>query len=442
MLPNILFYFTDQQRFDTLGCNGQTLNVTPNIDRFASEGVNFTQAFTPQPVCGPARACIQTGLYPTETGCHVNARALPVDQETIAKRLHSAGYQTAYVGKWHLASDDPENQHFETSAVPLSRRGGYNDYWYAADVLEFTSHGYDGYVFDQNNNKVAFKGYRTDCITDYALDFLQNYNSPQPFFLFLSHIEPHHQNDHHNFEGPNGSQELFSKYDKPADLAYGAGDWETYMPDYLGCCNALDRNFGRIVETLKARGLYEQTLIIYASDHGCHFRTINECNPGGFDDYKRNSFENTIHIPLIIRGPGFEKGKKEDKLVSLIDLPATILTAAGLDLSNNIHGQPLQEIYRDDSWENAVYIQISESFLGRALRTDRYKYVIHAPEKHPVIDAASSFYEEKYLFDLIADPLEQRNLIDDPAYHSIKEELKVKLLHFASDSGEHIIEIK
>ncbi len=103
--PNIVFLFSDQQRFDTLGVNGQPLDVTPYLDELAFEGVNFEQAYTPQPVCGPARSCLQSGLFATETGCFVNGISLPVEQKTIAKSLNEAGYETAYVGKWHLATD-------------------------------------------------------------------------------------------------------------------------------------------------------------------------------------------------------------------------------------------------------------------------------------------------------------------------------------------------
>ena len=153
--PNIVFYFADQQRWDTLGCYGQKLDVTPNLDKLAAQGVRFENAFTCQPVCGPARACLQSGRYPTQIGCHRNAQALPENITTLADCFSQAGYETAYVGKWHLASNrssytapvDQEN--YETRAIPEERRGGYKDFWMAADVLEATSHGYDGYVFDK-----------------------------------------------------------------------------------------------------------------------------------------------------------------------------------------------------------------------------------------------------------------------------------------------------
>lgn len=439
---NIVVFLSDQQRYDTLGVNGQPLDITPNIDAVAKEGVNFTNCFTCQPVCGPARSCLQTGLYPTQTGCYTNRIPLPLNQKTIAVYMREAGYNVAYVGKWHLASDKGEND-YRTIAVPMERRGGYNDYWMVADMLEFTSHGYGGFVYDKYGNKVEFSGYRCDCLTDYAINYINYYNDDKPFFLFISHIEPHHQNDHFNYEGPEGSKEKYKNFVPPADLEKGKGDWEEFYPDYLGCCNSLDYNFGRVVNALKARGFYDNTTIVYTSDHGNHFRTLaSEKNPnGGTDDYKRNSFENTIHIPLVIKGKGFEGGKTEDKLVSLIDIPKTLMTVAGCDIGDDIQGDALQDIFDNPKWKDDVYIQISESFLGRAVRTDRYKYTIHAPHKHPWNDMLSDVYEEKYLFDLKNDPLEKNNLVDDPAYATIREDLKKRLEAYAKKAGEGEFEI-
>ena len=157
--PNIVFYFSDQQRWDTLGCYGQRLDVTPNLDALAAGGTRYENAFTCQPVCGPARACLQTGRYATEIGCEINGFALPFGRvKTLAQCFNEAGYATGYVGKWHLATDRLAGIDYEQSAIPAERRGGYKDYWMAADVLEFTSHGYNGYVYNADNERVPFMG--------------------------------------------------------------------------------------------------------------------------------------------------------------------------------------------------------------------------------------------------------------------------------------------
>ncbi|MGL4914582.1 MAG: sulfatase-like hydrolase/transferase [Romboutsia sp.] len=122
MKPNIIVFFSDQQRYDTVGAYGQQLNITPNLDKMAEEGVKFENAFTCQPVCGPARSCMQTGKYATQTNCFVNDIGLKEDEQTIAKILSNQGYETAYIGKWHLASTRNESN-YSTSPVPLEKRG-------------------------------------------------------------------------------------------------------------------------------------------------------------------------------------------------------------------------------------------------------------------------------------------------------------------------------
>lgn len=187
---------------------------------------------------------------------------------------------------------------------------------------------------------------------------------------------------------------------------------------------------------LKEQGIYENTLIIYTSDHGCHFKTMKKyINPFGADDYKRSPDENSIHIPLVMRGPGFLGGVMEVKLVSLLDLPKTILSLAKVD-SDFMQGRDLQTIFTDDEWENEVYIQISESMVGRALRTERYKYVIHAPHKKLFEDFGSDYYVEGWLYDLKKDPLEKHNLIDDLDYEEVKKVLREKIMKHGNRAHE------
>ena len=223
---NIIFYFSDQQRWDTVN-----EEVTPNLCRLAREGVKFENNFTCQPVCGPARACLQSGLYATQNGCYFNGIALPRDIAPLARYFNNAGYQTAYIGKWHLASDRLPGigVHCESKPVPKDRQGEYQ-YWRAADVLEFTSHGYDGYVFDGDGNKIDFKGYRADCINDFALEYLDKRDKSKPFFMFVSQLEPHHQNDHGKYEGYKPTVEKFKSYPLPDDLTFLKGDYREMYP--------------------------------------------------------------------------------------------------------------------------------------------------------------------------------------------------------------------
>ncbi len=418
--PNIIFYFSDQQRWDTV-----TPDLTPNLEKLASEGVKFTNSFTCQPVCGPARACLQTGVYATQNKCYWNGIPLPEDTKPLAEYFNEAGYDTAYIGKWHLASDRLPGigLHCESTAVPKNKQGGYK-YWRAADVLEFTSHGYDGYVFDGDGNKIDFTGYRADCINDFALEYLDNRDKDKPFFMFVSQLEPHHQNDRHCYEGPKETVDNYKDYPIPDDLTFMKGDYKESYPDYIAAINRLDENIGRLVQKLKDIGEYENTVIVYTSDHGSHFKTRNL-------EYKRSCHDSCTHTPLIVFGGGFDGGKLDERLVSLIDLPPTLLKAAGIEIPESYEGNPLQE----ETERDHVFIQISESQVGRAIRTKRYKYSVKAVgmgyTRH-----SSLVYHEDFLYDLEKDPIEKYNLVKDPAYKKVRAELKKMLIKQMVEVGE------
>lgn len=414
---NIIFYFSDQQRWDTVN-----ETVTPNLCGLAEEGVLFENNFTCQPVCGPARACLQTGVYATQCGCYWNGIPLPENITPLAHYFNEAGYDTAYIGKWHLASDRLPGVgfHCERTAVPKEKQGEYN-YWRAADVLEFTSHGYDGYVFDGDGNQIDFTGYRADCINDFALEYLDNRDTEKPFFLFISQLEPHHQNDHHTYEGYKETVEKYKDYPLPDDLTFLKGDYEAMYPDYISAINRLDYNVGRLVQKLKDLGIYDDTVILYTSDHGSHFKTRNP-------EYKRTCHESASHTPLIIKGGGFEGGRKETRLSSLIDIPPTLLSLAGIEIPETYMGVDLTaQIDHPEQKRDCVFMQISESQCGRAIRTDRYKYAIRSAGATGYVHHSAKVYFEDYLYDLDKDPIEKYNLIKDPRYKEVRRELKQML---------------
>ena len=439
MRKNIIVVFSDQQRADTCGCYGQKLDVTPNLDRIARDGVLFRKAFSMQRVGGPARAALQTGLYPTETMCFRNGIALPRDSRTLAQAFNENGYETAYVGKWHLATtqrfaDERRPQsNYAREPVPPAFRGGYRDFWLASDVLEFTSHSYDGHMFDGDGNRREFPEgrYRVEAQTDWVLDYLENRDSDRPFFLFNSYIEPHHQNDHDCYEGPHGSKERFADYEVPGDLVGTEGDWRENYPDYLGCCHSLDENLGRIRAKLEELGIADDTVIVYTSDHGSHFRTRN-------GEYKRSCHEASIRIPMVVCGPGFEGGREVDELVSLMDLPNTILRMAGIAPWDGVQGNDMSGLLDGSArdWPREVFFQISESHVGRGIRTDKWKYAVAAPGKSGSSDAFADVYKEAFLYDLEADPHERSNLVGVPALTDVRAELRQRLLRRMAEANE------
>ncbi len=189
--PNILFLYTDQQHWDTIDAYGEPIfpGLTPNLDRLASEGVLFRHAFTNQPVCGPARACLQTGRYATETGCYTNDVALPTDEKTMAHYLSAGGYEVGYMGKLHLASqytygvwpekgygpadeylNTPDTRNLLDAPMPPEFRCGYRDFWLATDSLEYSTRPYHGHMYDGDGNKREYHDhYRVDAQTDWLI---------------------------------------------------------------------------------------------------------------------------------------------------------------------------------------------------------------------------------------------------------------------------------
>ncbi len=424
--PNIVFVFSDQQRWDTLGCYGQELPVSPVLDSLASNGVRFENAFTPQPVCTPARAVVQTGKYASQCGVYWNGLALPQNEKTLAHYLKAAGYNLGYVGKWHLATHkDAEGGNEER--IPVEMRGGYDGYWFGADAPEETSRGYGGYIYNEKMEKVDLKGYRVDAMTDFGLDFIRMQDVKKPFFLFMSYLEPHHQNDTDRVEGPAGSKEKFAKFAAPADLAKSdeKGNWRENYPDYLGACSSIDSNVGRIIDELKSRGLYENTIIVYTSDHGCHFKTRNA-------KYKQTPHESSIRIPLIISGPGFTGGKTVRGMASLIDIAPTLLAAAGVSKPSCMPGYGLQGFAGNGTGipREEIFIQFSGVNQGRAIRTEKWKYAVGNTGREKRKDPFFTEYDEQFLYDLEKDPGELKNLAREPAYADVRKELSVKLLKY------------
>ncbi len=435
MRPNIVLYFTDQQRADTCGCYGQPLDITFHLNQLAREGVQFDWAMSPQPVCGPFRAMLQTGQWPTTTGCFRNNVMLPQGIPTLAQYMQQAGYETAYIGKWHLASDGGLEQKplidHTTRAVPAAYRGGYEGYWMASDVLEFTSDGYQGFVFDKEDKRQDFVGYRPDCITDFALDFFPQRDQSKPFFMTISHIEPHHQNDAGHYQGPEGAKERFKDFTLPGDLDLPYGDARQEYPDYLGACHSLDENLGRLIARLKAEGLYDNTVIFFFSDHGAHFRTRNrDGHLQGFDDYKRSCHDAALHVPLVIAGGPYTGGKRVRDIVSTASLPKSILALAGVDIGQDMIGEDLLQVALglNPLRDNEAFSQISESRVGRSLRTPLYTYAVYAPGINGGEKASSEHYVDDFLYDLRDDPHQQHNLINNPLYQDEKLQLRQRLL--------------
>ena len=418
--PNVVVVFTDQQRWDSVGLHGNPLDLTPNLDRMARRGTHVPNAFTAQPVCAPTRACLQTGLYPTTSGIYRNHLRLSARIPTLAHHFGGAGYQTGYIGKWHLTDRDP---------VPLEERGGYQS-WLAANVLEFCSDAYSTTLYDEQNQAVQLPGYRADALGDAAIRFVDAHQH-EPFYLFLSFLEPHHQNHLDSYPAPDGYAERYAGRWTPPDLAALGGSSAQHLAGYWGMVKRLDEVLGRLLDALKSLELLDDTIVAFTSDHGCHFKTRNS-------EYKRSCHDASIRVPLALQGPGFDGGGEIADLVSLIDLPPTFLDAAGLPVPSEMQGRSFLPLTRGEraGWPDDVFVQISESQVGRALRTKRWKYSVSAPDRDAWNDAGSDRYVEEFLYDLEADPTELTNLIGLPAFDDVATDLRARLVRRMVAAGE------
>jgi arylsulfatase A-like enzyme len=434
--PNVVVFFTDQQRWDCSSLHGNPLDLMLNFDRVAQRATHLANSFTCQPVCGPARSCLQTGRYATQTGVWKNGFGLKKDAVTLADCFNQAGYHTGYIGKWHLAGISHEPG--VGGIVPRECRAGYQE-WLGVEALEFSRDEYHAVLYDNDNREHQLPGYRVDALADAGIRF-QDRHKDQPFFLMMSFIEPHHQNDRDDYPAPEGYRERYAGRWVPPDLAAlpawsttqnqkDAADYrcvggttQRHLGGYYGMVKRLDEAFGRVLDALTSLGLEQDTIVLFTSDHGSHFKTRNA-------EYKRSCHEASVHVPTLLAGPGFEGGGRRAELISLVDLPPTLLDACGLPVPETMEGRSILPLLRGRGrdWPDDVFIQISESQTGRAVRTHRWKYSVSSADTSA---AAADTYKEEFLYDLHYDPYELCNLIHAQSHAKVREVMRQRLLKY------------
>ena len=456
--PNVLIIFSDQQRWDTLGVNGSPMDLTPNLDALARRGTRFLLPITNQPVSAPARACLLTGKYATTHGVWKNGAGHIAGQQTLATTLAGAGYATGYVGKWHLAP--PGNGPGHTEA---EYRGGFTDFWEAANLLEFTSQPFETVLFDHDGKEVRPPGYRVDAMTDRTIAALRQLkDTGKPFFQMVSFLEPHHQNDVDRYVPPEGYEAQYANPFVPQDLRPLPGNWVQQLPGYYGCVRSLDENVGRLLNALEEMGERENTIVVYTADHGCHFRTRNT-------EYKRSCHDASLRIPLVIAGPGFDARQIVPEPVGLVDLMPTLLDACGVAAPDEVQGRSYLPLVRREAaaiedWQDETFVQISESGTARAIRSERCTYCAAAPAGHGASHAptgpqalpsnltpggparvtgspGSDTYTETHLYDNYADPFQHTNLLGRVHYREVAARLRERLLERMTVVGEAAPEI-
>jgi arylsulfatase A-like enzyme len=430
--PNIILYLADQFRWDFVGANRLNCSTkTPNLDAMAERGTLFTHAVTNQPVCSPSRSVMLTGRYATETGVWHNSLPINPSLPTLAGELRNAGYTANLLGKWHLAP--PADAGGGPGYVKPEFRSGFLDMWEGANEFEFTTHPYEGTIYDRDGKAITFKDeFRVDFVTDRAEKFLRQPHD-KPFLLYISQLEPHFQNDAKRFIAPKGVAERFQDSFVPPDLRPFPGNWQSQLPDYYGCCESIDISVGRVRKILEEEHLADNTIFLFISDHGCQFMTRNE-------EYKRSPHNSSIRIPLVIEGPGFNGSQRMDEIVGNLHITPTLLEAAGVAVPSSMKGKSLLPLLTDkkarDQWPNTELIQISEAMVGRAIRTADWVYCVADPDANLRTDKWSTRYHEYLFYDERGDPNELVNLAGRKEYRKQADALGDQLKKLIVAAGE------
>lgn len=436
--PNILLLFTDQQRYDTIGALGNPLLKTPVLDRLVERGVCFTNAYTPSPVCVPARYAMLTGQSPHKTGC-VNNQSMPSGYTSLMEVLASCGYETLGIGKMHFTFDDPrEMWGFQRRAFSEEVSGAPGDDFIASLKEAGYQHVHDPHgvrsemYYIPQPSQLPAKLHNTTWVVDQSIKFLEERDRNRPFFLMTSFIKPHPP-----FEVPTPWNKLYRTHQMPLpkrpegyehlltyhnhfqnrykyrDQATDANLLRIMRAYYYACISFVDYNIGRLLDYLSETGELENTLIIFTSDHG---ELLGDYNSFG----KRCFLDSAARIPLIVCGPGVEPGLNSTP-ISLLDVMPTCLEAAGVRWTNDLPGRSLLGMPEED---RTVYGQFSEGREGLYMIVNRrWKYIYSAPDN------------KELLFDRKNDPEETRNRAYNPLYREAAERMRSQLISYFQKEG-------
>ncbi|MEE8399977.1 MAG: sulfatase [Desulfobacterales bacterium] len=429
--PNIVFVFSDQQRYSSLGCCGNDVVNTPHLDALGADGIVFDNAFSSCPICAPYRGQIMTGRYSHANGCIDNEYRLFPGQDTLPSVLGSAGYSTAFVGKWHLG----------WGPYPAEKRHGFD--YMAANNCNHKHYGMD--YFENETGPFPIETWGPTGQTDTAFQFIENHlqeSAERPFCLLMSWSPPHWSSGYGDYP------DRFNVYDpETVDLPPNVPkQMEAFareeLAHYYGNVTGLDHEMGRITAFLKENGLEENTIVCYSSDHGDHLSSHGYGKP--FDSWLHHSkraskatpYEESIHIPFLLRYPAdVLPGQRTQTMFSSVDVMPTLLGLAGVDLPGGIQGTDLSHaaLGKDGPEPDSVYLQIlgpgwphRGDWVGfwRGVRTPRWVY-------------ARWFGSGKIrLFDRDNDPHEMRNLAGDPEYAEIQEQMEQRLRQWIEETND------
>jgi arylsulfatase A-like enzyme len=443
--PNIVFILIDDLRWDDIGCAGHPFVKTPHIDRIAKEGALFRNAYATTPLCSPSRASILTGLYAHTHGIKDNTNNDVASHKlvTFLLLLQRAGYATAFIGKWHMGSDDsprPGIDHW----IGLKGQGQYLDP-----------------EMKLNGRPQTVSGYATDIFNEKAVEFIKRPHT-KPFVLYLSHKAVHpnlQQRPDGSISDPNASHfipaerhkhlyadakiprrpnALIEKLEgKPAlmrqignlpPLSRATGTSDDVIRDRLRMLMSVDEGVGKIFQALADKKLLDNTLIVFSSDHGYFY------GEHGLSVERRLAYEETSRIPLLMRCPSLIKaGTVVEPFALTVDFAPTLLDVAGVPVPKNMHGRSLVPLLKGDKTpirRSFLIEYFSDTVFPRmdrmgyqAVRSERWKHIQYTDLKG---------MDE--LYDLQADPYEMRNLIEEPRMQNVRAEMSTELRRLREES--------
>ncbi len=466
--PNILFIFSDDHAQHAISAYGSKVNQTPQIDRLAQGGIRFNHCLVTNSICTPSRAVVLTGKYSHTNGVPV-FNNFDGSQPTVAKLLQAAGYHTGMIGKWHLGSMPTGFDRW----IILPGQGVYFD----PDFI--TPHG-----------RVNLQGHVTGLTTQLGIEFLDTRPKDKPFFLML-----HHKAPHRNWEPDARNQALFKdrvipepatlwddyatrpaalpenqqtvakdltrrdlKLEPPADIPPGPArqqwlnvkpmelevtqadgtkrtltgrelvqyKYQRYMQDYLACVQGVDDSVGEVLDYLDRTGLAKNTIVIYSSDNGWYLGDL-----GLYD--KRFMYEPGLHIPLLARGPGIKAGTVTDLFALNADFAPTFLDLAGVKVPADMHGRSLAPLLHGQApadWRTSMYYRY---YHDPGHHNTRSHYGVRTATHKLICYWKKDAWE---LFDLVRDPTEQKNLINDPAQAPLIAKLKAEIIRLQKQFGD------
>jgi arylsulfatase A-like enzyme len=442
--PNILFFFTDDQRFDTIRALGNDHIHTPTMDSLVHDGIAFTRAHimggTCAAVCMPSRAMLMTG----RTLFHIEreGQSIPLEHVMLGEALRQAGYVTFGTGKWHNSPAAYARSFADGAEIFF---GGMDDHWkvpacdfdptgqYPAARKHTSRHGNLWQEKDQIFDHIHEGKHSSDLFCDAAIEFLTNYHDERPFFAYISFMAPHdpretHQRYHDLYspdditlppnwmpEHPFDNGELWVRDEKLAAWPRTPQEIRKHIAEYYAMITHADAQMGRVLQTLQEIGQADHTIVVFAGDNGL---AIGQHGLMG----KQNMYDHSLRVPLVMSGPAIPKNAQSDAFCYLSDIYPTLCELIGLPVPASVEGQSLVPAMRDGARiRDTMYFAYRD--IQRCVRDDRYKLIEY------VVDGQRT----TQLFDIQADRWETSNLAADPAYVEYLARLRQELVRWRDE---------